>query len=398
MSVNNTGVRADIPKPPSSQPGSGAGGGTSFVPSTAPNNPSKDNKGDPLGNATVSLLHYMFEVLPGRVTGALTPVASEAQSRTPQLMASVHAQDAVAANQSSWDSGFWVSAGGALSMGFDGLSSLTESRARPAVAADTPTVKPRALLRDLEASLSVNYKIEKSRGQLRHERKGGDGIAGLTVLLPERAHSDELERSRRRSVVSEYFRPDRGDKVLLELVGWEKASREGRQAACDVDLEYCEFFTEPASINGWVEAFVEARDVLVETLVWMNTHLSPADSQQVSEAAKDIDLGHTNALQSLRGLLEQYVVRLPPDQAAEISRKNEAIRKGIKAYLEKVTSTSLERSKQYLLQGEALRARMPKEAVLFQISGSGHVDDVKVVVLNDVKHRYLLGNYSHHKA
>ncbi|MDO9437207.1 hypothetical protein [Hydrogenophaga sp.] len=408
MSVNNTGARANIPTPPSSQPGAGTSAGTLLVPSNAPNNPSRDNKGDPLGNATVLVLHYMFEVLPGRMTGALTPVASDAQSRTPQLMASAHAQDAITANQSTWDSGLWVSAGTAFAAGFERIDIVvTHAAARApslhagqARATGAPAVRPAMNLREIEAILSDDFTLEKSRGLLRHEKNGDGSADELTIFLPDPNHRFAKVQSLLTSALRKLVNPELGDRVLLESLGWEKQSKERLEAACrGIPRTSCDFFKEPPSSQEALDLNVKTRDAYVDFFLWFEGHLPSASAQKLHASLTSIDYGKTSAVSHLLALSDEYKGEVNDDTRTEMELRLDKLREINMLYQTKILAISPERTSAYFNQVVTARAALLRKSLLVTIQGSSHYSGniagspgSRRLILDDAKKRYLVAN------
>ncbi|WP_137921127.1 hypothetical protein [Hydrogenophaga sp. 2FB] len=145
-------------------------------------------------------------------------------------MASVHAQDAVAANQSSWDSGLWVTAGDAFMAAWDSLEGVIKRRDASVDPADVgaprveskpqlPAVAPRATLWELENRLSRDFIITKSKALIDYQRKGGNDGTGLVVIFGDTAHADEAVQALLDKAVKDNARPDLDDRGLFESVG-----------------------------------------------------------------------------------------------------------------------------------------------------------------------------------
>lgn len=400
MSVNNTGVRADIPRP-TTPSGAGAAAGAAFVPSNVPNNPSQNNKGDPLGNATVSLLRYMFEVLPGRATGAPVPVASDAQTRTPQLMASVHAQDAVAAQQQSWDSAFWVKAGNVFSETVDGLGRLVGVLARharlphmgPMAAAAAPLARPSAnTLRELEASLTPHFTLEKSEALLRYEADGGDVADDLVILFPDPDHTDKNVQKSLDAVVHMLMQVERGDRLMKEHASANTVSKERIAAVCGVPADVCDIFTEPASTAELLQRASDTVRAAIDLLQWYVPNLPDADADVLVATVQKIDLRKTTAVSFLIKEINTYSSKVNPNVERERRVRWKTFYDVNMKYQTGIQDTSGSRSSRYLEQADAKRAQLAKGAKLLVIFGSAHVDDVRTGMLKDPKKKYLIAN------
>lgn len=396
MSVNNTGVRADSPRP-TTPSGAGAAARATFVPSNTPNNPSRDNKGDALGNATVSLLRYVFEVLPGRATGALAPVASDAQTRTPQLMASVHAQDAVAANQSSWDSGLWVTAGDAFMTAWNGLEGVIQRRdasvdpagvgvRRVESKPQLPAVAPRATLRELEDRLSRDFIITKSKALIDYQRMGGNDGTGLVVLLGDASHADDAVQALLDKAVKDNARPDLGDRGLFESVG---GTDKQKLSHCrTLPPEHCNFFSEPSSSNDIAIAGAQLARALKDMLLWLSPRLRDAGATEVSRemrklAADPAVVGHSDGMYRMSELLDRHLalyedkLRSKPREYAELVRRYQQRVEYSEKFHAAIHAANPARDESYWRQ---LRQAAVEGSNAFSTIGSGHTDVLKPLV------------------
>ncbi len=401
MNASNAGPRADVPQPPVSQMGAGVRGGTTFVPLNAPNNPSRDNKGDAVGNAVSSVLEYVFEVLPGRATGALMPVASDAQARTPQLMASVHAQDAVEANRLSWDSVAWVRAGDVLAAGFERIEGVVAYVAEhapslhigPAGAESAPTARTPMSLLELDTCLSEHFTLEKSRGLQRYEKAGGVSADELIIFIPDPDHRSDRVQSLLDATLSKLVQADLGDRVLLENVGWQYLTDAQLQERCrGIPRSNCDFFRETPSVDELLTLNVKTRDAFIHFLVWLGDHV-PAPSARTLEASlRQINFGKTQAVSLLIVLVNEYQAKVNPDARAEMEKRFDQADKINVEYQSKVQAMSQDRSNAYVDQVAVMRAAMPKGAKLVTIQGSSHYDESRKVILSDTKQRYLIAN------
>lgn len=365
------------------------------------NNKSNSNSGDPLGNATSSLLVYMFEVLPGRMTGRLVPEASGAQSWTPQLMASAHAQAAVAAHQTSWDSGFWVRAGDALSMGFDGVGGLVSflgQHARlphlgptGAGAAAAPS-RPAQSLLALEASLSDDFTIEKSEALLRYQAEGGDDADDLVILIPDPDHGDEDVQKRLMAAIHRLMQIDRGDRLMKEFAGLASTSKERIADVCGVLAKACDIFVEPPTTADVLKMAAETVQAAVVLLDWYVPHLPNTDAETLITAFAKIDLQKTTAVSYLIREINTYTEKVDHRVAPERMVRWKAFSEVNERYQSSILRTRASRSAVYLQQGDEERAKMPKQAKLLLVFGSQHANDCRDRILKDTTKKYLIGN------
>lgn len=394
MSLNNTSVRANVSLPTTPPPTSGTT--TPPVTSGMPSNPSTDHKGDVLGNATMSAYNYVFKELPGRLTGALVPMPSDAQSRTPQLMASAHAQDVVEANRQSWDSAFWVKAGDALAAGFHGLGQWTlyVSDSLPPLnlglsgAYAASTVPGPASLTEIEARLSRMFTTEKSQGLLTHEKKGKNPD-NLIVWLTDSAHDNDAVRTRLNAAVRDLVKTARGDRVLIEQVNGALLSAATLEAKCGVTLSHCAAFKEPPESMETAKFAERTLKGYKDLLDWMGSHLPAADSLDLQQRMQTINFKESSNITKMSDTVTQFKLRVLDED--EMDDREEALEAVKSSFYRSVEKYSKLRSKSYLEQTGPACAALPLGAILVIRTGRDHYSDVRDTVMKS-KQPYLVAH------
>lgn len=362
------------------------------------NNKSNSSAGDPLGNAASSLLVYMFDVLPGRVTGRLAPATSEAQSQTPQLMASVHAQDAVAAQQQSWDSVWWVRAGDALAAGFGGLGQvagyvserLPSLTIGPQGAHAASTIRPPMALSEIESALSQHFTVEKSKGLLAYQKTGGEHPDHLVIFLADGGHSDDAIQATLHKTVRALVRPAHGDRLMRELAHWETASQSTLKQNCPIDLKYCTFYTEPSEEKPTGHLLHETVNAFMDAAVWMRDAMPKSEGVKFHQRLISFNYETGSCILEIRDLMLEFGDKVYSHLSGELDTRYQTLTEIHNRYIASVHATSPARSTSYISQTLDKRAAMPKEARLLSIQGEAHIDDFKDDILRNRKKNYLV--------